>query len=193
MRLQNAIRQHAASMDASGAVVRWGTVASNHPTDMTVKVLLQPEGATTGWLPVASSMVGSGWGIVHKYPVGTPVLCLPDAGDSGNLVVIGASWSKSRMPPAAPEGELWLVHSTGAAIKLLASGHITLQDPSGTTMAFTNNGTVLLIGSLVVTGDITDLNGAHGTMAAFRTAYDAHAHTGVQVGGGTTAGTDHTV
>ena len=99
MRPLNALRQHAASMDASAPAGRWGLVTSADAGDITVKVSLQPESVQTDWLPLASSMVGGGWGMVHVPPVGTPIFCLPDAGDDNSYVVLGATWSAANCPP----------------------------------------------------------------------------------------------
>ena len=71
----------------------------------------------------------------------------------------------------APAGELWLQHESGSFVKLHNDGSISLQAPQ-----------VNVTGNLVVTGDISDQNGAHGTVGAFRNAYDAHTHSESQGG-----------
>lgn len=193
MRFLNALKTHAAAMDASAPVGRWGVVTGANTSSMTVKVTLQPEGVQTDWLPLLSAMVGGGWGMVHVPPIGAPVFCLPDAGDDNSYVVVGSTWSAANRPPeGCAQGEFWLVHSTGSAIKLTNDGQISMHDPSGTSLTFANNGSAMLNGNLVVSGDITDQAGAHGSFAAFRTAYGAHEHmvTGV---GTKTAITDHPV
>lgn len=186
MRLLNSIRQHAASMDAGAAVAKWGIVTASD-VNRGVRVRLQPEDVQTDWLPLASSMVGGGWGLVHVPPAGTPVLCLPESGDATNLIVIGSTWSASNRPPQnVAAGEFWLVHSTGSKIALTNDGKVTISDAGGCSLVFGNNGTATLTGNLLVTGNVTDVNGAHGSVADLRTAYDAHKH-----GGGAT--TDHPV
>lgn len=155
MRLLNVLQQHADNGRASMPVGRWGTVTSGDTNRMTVKVSLQPEGLLTGWLPLASSVVGGGWGLVHVPPVGTQVFCMPDAGDDNSYVVVGATWSTGARPPAGVlQGELWLVHSTGSKIKLTNDGKITIADQSGCSLEFQNNGTALLTGALHVTGTV---------------------------------------
>jgi phage baseplate assembly protein V len=190
-RLLNSLKFHSSSQDQSSPVGRWGIVTGSNGA--TVKVRLQPEDVQTDWLPLLSSTVGGGWGMVHIPPNGTQVFCIPDCGDTNNYVVVGATWSVKTPVPAAAQGEIWLVHSTGSAIKLTNDGHVSIADAGGCSLAFTNNGTATLTGSLLVTGDITDLNGTHGTVGAFRTAYVAHKHPGVQTGSGTTSTTDHIV
>jgi hypothetical protein len=43
-------------------------------------------------------------------------------------------------------------------------------------------GTVNVTGNLVVTGNISDQNGAHGTLASLRNAHDEHVHADPQGG-----------
>ncbi len=62
-------------------------------------------------------------------------------------------------------------HQTGSFVKLLNDGTIALQA-----------GTVNVTGNLVVSGDISDRGGAHGTMAALRNAHDEHTHADPQGG-----------
>ena len=56
-------------------------------------------------------------------------------------------------------------HRTGSFIKLCNDGSVAVQ------------ATMLKItGDLLVTGNIADQGGAHGTLATLRTAYDGHTH-----------------
>ncbi len=154
MRLLDSIRQHAGALDASRGVPRWGIVQSVNPAKMLAKVTLQPENVLTDWLPILSSTVGNGWGIVHPPAAGTQVLCLPDAGDHENYVILGATWSSAGPPPAAAQGELWLVHSSGAKIALTSDGKITLTDAGGAVVGLTNDGNVSVTGNLHVSGAV---------------------------------------
>jgi len=87
--------------------------------------------------------------------------------------VIGAIWSVVDSPVPAPAGELWICHQSGSFIKLLNDGTIAMQASQ-----------VKVTGNLMVTGDISDQNAAHGTLAALRGAYDQHVHN-VPQGGAT--------
>jgi phage baseplate assembly protein V len=175
MRLLNAIKQHAGSMDVGAPVPRWGTVISANPATMTAKVSLQPEGVTTDWLPILSSSVGGGWGLVHVPPVGTPVLCLPDTGDHESYVILGATWSTQATPPSTAQGEIWLVHSTGSKIALTNDGMVTIADPSGSSVVLSNSGGITVTANANITlsapsvstsANLTVGTGATGTFAA---------------------------
>jgi phage baseplate assembly protein V len=182
MRLLNSIKMHASSMDQSQPVARWGVVQSVDAASMTAKVMLQPEGVLTDWLPIASSMVGSGWGLVHAPAAGTQVVCLPDGGDHESYVIIGATWSTAARAPASAEGEFWLVHSTGSKIALTNDGHVTVTDAGGCSLAFTNNGTATLAGTLHVTGNIVA-----GYGGGDQVGLQSHIHAEHGTGGGTTS------
>lgn len=152
-RMLNALKVHTASQDAMAPVNRWGIVQSTN--GMQVKVLLQPEGVLTDWLPIVSPMVGNGWGLCHLPPVGTPVLCAPDAGDHTSLVVLGSTWNTANQPPANPAGEMWLVHSSGSSVKLTNNGQVAVADASGASLDLMNNGTIAITGALTVSSNIT--------------------------------------
>jgi phage baseplate assembly protein gpV len=169
----NAMKARAGGMDGMAGAARFGLVASFDPAAYAAKVLLQPENVLTGWLPIVSAWVGAGWGLATPLTPGDQVLVLAQEGDAEQGVVVGAVWSSVDQPMAAPSGELWLQHKTGSFLKLHNDGTIALQAP-----------VVNITGNLVVTGDISDQNGAHSTLAALRDAYDSHTHLDPQ--GGTT-------
>jgi phage baseplate assembly protein V len=171
--LLNFIKAGAGGLDGRSGVARFGLVSSFDPAAYAVRVLLQPENVLTGWLPVVSPWVGAGWGLAAPLVPGAQVLVIAQEGDAEQGVVMGAIWSTVDKPMAAPAGELWLRHQSGSFIKLLNDGSIALQAP-----------TVNVAGNLVVSGDVSDQGGTHGTVAALRQAYDQHVH-GVPQGGNT--------
>lgn len=171
--LLNSIRAGAAGLDGHMGGARFGLVSSFDPTAYSARVLIQPENVLTGWLPVISPWVGAGWGLASPLVPGAQVLVIAQEGNAEQGVVMGAIWSSADRPLQAPAGELWLQHQSGSFVKLLNNGTISLQASL-----------VNIEGSLVVSGDISDQNGAHGTVAALRQAYDQHVHT-VPQGGNT--------
>ena len=165
--------QQAAAQDGTGPANRWGTVQSVDTTNMTAKVLIQPENVLSGWLPINAPVAGPGWGVICPPVEGQQVKIIPDAGDHESYSIAGSTWSKANMPPkGSKSGELWLVHSTGASLKftndghvaiedhsgtklvMTNDGHVTLTDPSGTKLEMTNDGKATLTGELHVTGNV---------------------------------------
>lgn len=168
-RLLNIIKQQAGALDQGGSQPRLATIASVNPATATAKVSLQPEGVLSGWLPVLSPWIGNGWGICSLPSPGDQVLVLAQEGNAEHGIIVGGIFSSTQKPPAAPVGELWLVHSSGSYLKLL------------------NDGTVQVHGDLHVSGDIFD---RHGALSQLRGHYNAHVHTDSR--NGSTSGTNQT-
>lgn len=160
-RLLNALKSQAAALDAATAQPRFGVVSSVDPTTYTARVLLQPEGILSGWLPILSAWSGSGWGLVCPPSPGQQVLVIAQEGEAEHGVILGTAFSQSSAPPSAPSGEFWLVHESGSSIKLLGNGSIAAQATE-----FTLNGNIQVTGNLTVTGTISDVNGQIGVTAS---------------------------
>ena len=154
-RLSNAIKGHAASLDQSAGQIKFGTVTSVNSTNSTARLLIQPDGVLSGWLPILSPWVGNGWGMVCLPTPGDQVLFVPQEGDIEQGVIIGRSFSTKQVPPAAPAGEFWLVHQTGSCIKVC------------------NDGVIRITGDLHVQGDVYD---RQGSMSELRSHYNSHTH-----------------
>lgn len=188
----NAIRQQAAAQDGRFGVPRWGIVQSVDPSRPAAKVMLQPEGVLTGWLPILQPSAAGGWGVMSVPSLGAQALVQWDAGSSDSGVIVGFAHSDANRPAAVPNapgtggtrntapspaiaGETILTHASGCYIRLLPSGDILL-----------GAGTVRIDGNLIVNGDVADKIGA---LNGLRQHYNTHRHTGVQPGGGQTATT----
>jgi hypothetical protein len=154
-RLLNVIKQHAGGLDQGGGQPRFGIVTSVNPAAATARVTLQPEGVLSGWLPVLSPWIGAGWGMCCPPSPGDQVLVLAQEGDAEHGMIIGRAFSNTQATPAAPVGELWLVHGSGSFIKLQ------------------NDGTVQVHGDLHVAGDVYD---KQGPLSRLRNHYNAHTH-----------------
>jgi phage gp45-like len=154
--LSNVIKSHASSLDQSDGQVKYGTVTSVNANNATARVLIQPEGVLSGWLPVLSQWVGNGWGMACPPTPGDQVLLVPQEGDVEQGIIVGRVFSVKQMPPNAPGGEFWLVHQSGSFLKLC------------------NDGTIQIQGDLHVAGDVYD---QHGALSGLRGHYDSHTHT----------------
>jgi uncharacterized protein involved in type VI secretion and phage assembly len=134
---------------------RIGVVSSSDSATGTAKVLLQPEGVLTGWLPVLTQWVGSGWGISCPPSPGDQVLIIPQEGDAQHGLIVGRLFSNLVRPPQADVGEFAIRHQSGCSIQLLNSGIIEIE------------------GDLHVSGDVYD---AHGALSKLRSNYNTHMH-----------------
>jgi phage baseplate assembly protein gpV len=134
---------------------RMGVVASSDSLTATAKVLLQPEGVLTGWLPVLTQWAGSGWGLWCPPSPGDQVLIIPQEGDAQHGLIVGRLFSNLVRPPTAEVGEITIGHQSGCLIRLLNSGTATVE------------------GDLHVSGDVYD---AHGSLSQLRNDYNTHTH-----------------
>jgi phage gp45-like len=134
---------------------RIGTVTSSDPQTATVKVLLQPEGVLSGWLPVLTQWAGTGWGITSPPSPGDQVLVISQEGNAEHGIVVGHLFSSSSRPPQVQVGEIALQHVSGSSIRLL------------------NTGVISMSGDLHVSGDVYD---SHGSLSKLRNDYNLHIH-----------------
>lgn len=169
----NVIKSQAQALDQSMGQPRLGVVSSVNPTSYTARVLLQPEGVLSGWLPILSSWVGAGWGLACPPTPGDQVLVVPQEGNAEHGIIVGRLWSAARAAPAVPVGELWLVHGSGSFLKLLNDGTVI-----GSARSWTLVGNLNVTGNIVATGDIT----------AAGISLESHVHTGVNAGSDETQG-----
>lgn len=161
MRWQNVLRKHAVAAANLRSHPKIGTISGYDPNKQAVKVLLQPEGNETGWIPLGSLWVGNGWGMVCAPNLGSQVevtfLDGNDESGSANL----RFFSNVEVGPSAPGGEFWLVHKLGQSIKLTNDGHLTLNDGHGATLVMNGDGTISITatqttinGPLHITGNV---------------------------------------
>ena len=133
------------------------------------------------------------YGLACNPPIGADAVLVFLNGDRTQGVVIATNHKASR-PLNLLEGETMLFNGVrGTSIRMGDAG-IVVQ-ANGQPVTVHNAGTVRLeTARLEVTGDIIDhCDAQSATVKNLRDAYDAHKHTGVAAGGGTTGTTDHTV
>lgn len=171
-RFINAVKDYVARMIAQLPMSRWGTVLSVDPTRPAVKVLLQPEGIVTGWLPVKLPAAGSGWTMLAPIQGGAMAFVEPDCGSHDDRVVTGFAHNDGALPPSAANAngtggtpstatapwtpdEFLLVHPGGSVFRLCANGDIYVRPASGACNidgGLNVNGSVTVAVNMSVTG-----------------------------------------
>jgi hypothetical protein len=202
------IKRIVADFMAGFSPTKYGTVSSYNPTDYTVKVILQPEGIETGFVPLAAAWVGNNLGAVFGPSVGDVVRLDFIDGSAQATVVGGRFFSVNARPPVVQSGQAAIVDSHGSYVRLNNDGTITMGAPTGITSTtpllkqignFEVDGDTLITGNTVVsksitaTLDISDQGGAHGSLKGLRDAHNGHNHGNVQNGTGISAGPSITV
>jgi Type VI secretion system/phage-baseplate injector OB domain/GpV Apex motif len=193
---------------------RLGEVTSYDPANYVARVTLQPDGIKTGWLPIAALWIGNGWGCYAPPSIGNMCSVEFISGDLNAGFVEARFWNNTDRPLSVPSGEFWLVHQTGSCIKFHNDGsvdfgvHTALNVTVGgdvnatvagkmtasvtgaldvTAASATLRSNLQVNGNIVASGSIKDQNGAKNDMQHIRDQFNAHGHTGVQTGGGTSA------
>jgi phage baseplate assembly protein V len=211
-RLMNALAAKASALDASSARLRWGIVTSVDPSGPLARVLIQPEGVASQWMPILHPVAGSGFGIVAMPQVGQQVAVSFQEGDHGSGVILGAAYSTTHLPPqpggnTVQPGEFAVVHPSGSFLHfrgqdVFVSGNrdVNVTAARNTTVTSVGTATVSATGAVTIASAASlALNapavsgGASGstprrlaTEDFVLTTFNNHTHTGVTAGGATT-------
>ncbi len=166
--LRNAARRDAEQIVASMAQSRHGIVESVDPTQGAVRVMLQPEGILTGWMPDCSlAHYSGGIGFVMPLTKGDQVSIGFLHGDADHPHVLGRVPSNADKPPVSPV--------TGQPVQ---PGEVGVFLPGG---AFLHGigGVWHIKGDLIVDGNVSstmNVSDVHGSLDRLRGAYDSHDH-----------------
>lgn len=191
---ENVIRQHAEGVHSRKPKPRMATISSYNPAKHAVKVIYQPEGVESAWMPLAALGVGNGFGLLSGPNEGDMVEVDFTDNDYATPKVIARFFSNAAVPPAVPSGEHWLVHESGSFIKVTNDGKVTVRDAGGSTVVMNGDGTgtmsfadgltidanTTVNGWIKASGDITDSTGSGNSrsMAGMRQVNNGHTHNG---------------
>lgn len=187
---QNMMRIQAAMMAGARVATRIGTVKSYDPAHYAAKVILQPDNIETGWMPVSSIWVGSGWGVYAPPSIGDMVEIAFVDGSIDAGIICGRLYNDQDKPAQVNSGEFWLLHTSGSFLKFTNDQKVSLNgqvelDLSGPTINITATSAVNVTAPAVNIGASGQSLLALVT-AAFETLFNAHTHSGVTAGGATT-------
>lgn len=188
--LLNIMGMRAQQAQAAFSGTRQGIITAYDPGEYAIKVELQPSGEETGWIQLGSPWVGNGWGLAAGPMIGAEIQIDFDSGNISTGMGGLQFYNNDDRCPGPPSGEFWLVHQSGSLLKFLNDGAVLIQDKAGSVISMNGDGTgnatfdsgltitgnTKIVGALLVTEDITDNNGAHGTVQSIRTTYNGHTH-----------------
>lgn len=197
LKLQGAFSQNAK------ADVKLGTVSGYDPANYLAKVVIYPgddqdQGFETSWLPVFTPWVGNGWGMFCPPLVGDLVEVHFQEGSLQTAFVGLRTYNNEDRPLNVPAGEFWLVHATGAFVKLTNDGNVEISASNVNVNASqdcninANNATITTTGETTVTSagpinlDSTVVNLGTGTLTALMNGAAAavyNTHTHIESGG----------
>lgn len=147
----NIVRRETERVMARRALPRMGIVTSFDPDNYAAKVLIQPEGHETGWLPIHSPAAGNGSGMFFGPSPGDVVEVHYQEGGKGAPYIGLRQFGDRNRPMRVESGEFAVVHQSGAVIRIrndgsveiVAAGNLNITAPS-----------VNITGDLAVDGDI---------------------------------------
>ena len=93
------------------------------------KVMLEPSGIETGWIPVPTIYVGSGFGFFADVDEGTECTVIFENGNPSSGKVIAYHFQDDT-PPVISAGEAVFIHKSGSALRFLANGNVEIN-PAG--------------------------------------------------------------
>jgi len=171
-RYANAVKRDASTMDAMRGGIRYATVQSYDPTNAAVKVMIQPDGVLSGWVPLPAIGVGAN-AVIAGPNVGDQVIIGAMEGAGEQYVVLARVFDSVGMPPTSP-----------GTMKPVESGEVGIFGPNGSYLhmaggqIYASCTTFALTGTLAVTGKIT----ATQDVVAGTISLEQHLHPDVQAG-----------
>lgn len=161
--LLNAVRAHAQMAQGEKTANRVGQVTAYDPNKYAVRVKFWPDTVeSVGWIPLTSTYIGNGWGMVAGPTIGDQVKVSFDREDQDAGMVDGRCFTDVEQPPPVPSGEFWLIHKTGSLLKFHNDGTVELKANSTMTYTATQHhfvGPVVMDNTLGVTQTITGQGG----------------------------------
>lgn len=130
-----------ADMGRRSSSMRIGLVSSYDPNNYSAKVMFQPEGIESGWLPISAEWVGNGWGLFMPPSINDMVLVESLENDFEAGIITKRLYNDNDRPLAVTGGEMWAVHKSGSFIKMTNDGKTTVQDKAGSSVVLNGDGT----------------------------------------------------
>lgn len=165
--MMNAMRLQAQRAMSGLESSRVGLITSYEPATFAVKVMLQPEGIPSGWLPLCSPWIGNGWGMFCAPSIGDMVAVHFFGGDLEAGFVEGRLFNDADRALPVPSGEFWLQHVTGSFLKFTSDGSVSVNAAANLTATVAGNLVATIAGNLTasaaavaITAPTTTINGA---------------------------------
>ncbi len=128
MRVQASQVSNGTAQTALGKIIAYDQV--NFYANVELYPATEEEGQplTTGMLPIFSPFVGNGWGLFCAPSIGDIVEVHFQEGSFQNGYIGMRCWQLGQNS-SVPSGEMWLVHKSGAFIKMTSNEKISINSP----------------------------------------------------------------
>ena len=158
--LASVMRREAEIVASQRATTKIGIVSGIHKSKHAAKVMIQPEGVESGWLPVGTVAIGKGWGLHCLPSLGDQVVVHFVDGDLASGVIGMRVFSLADAPAPSESGEFQLIHQSGSYLKFLANGMVLMKSAAAMTIESAasltlKGGSVTIEGPLGVSGNVS--------------------------------------
>jgi phage baseplate assembly protein gpV len=161
------LQQHANDQASGFKLASTGYVTSFNGSSC--KVMLEPSGIETGWLPICMPYVGNGFGFIFDIEENTECTVVFENGNSDDGKIVAFHYEDDIPPSITPgSGSALFQHKSGSSILFNKDGSIAINAPGG----------ISIKGTVTSTGDMT----------AGNISLEKHVHGGVESGSSNTSG-----
>lgn len=112
-----------------------GTITSLNTNRYLAKVMLEPIGVETGWIPIGTQQVGEGYGIVTMPNIGDQVVVLLVNGSVDNGIVVCRLYNAIDVAPKGIQPGETYISKDSSYIKLHSDGSITIHSDEQVTIS----------------------------------------------------------
>lgn len=136
--IEDVVRRIVDQMLSRRPHTRVGVVTSYDPNRHAVKVIQQPEGSESGWIPISTPHVGNNFGVAIGLTPGDQVVIGYHEDDLESPFVSGRLHSDQERPPVAQSGEI-VIQTPNTLIKVDSSSNISVTTTGNLTINATGN------------------------------------------------------
>jgi phage baseplate assembly protein V len=122
--LANAMRLQALRALSDKVTTLTGNVTNYDPNRYAVKVTLQPDNISTGYIPLAAHWVGNGWGLFMPPNIGDQVSVTFEGGNLNAGFAESRFYNAGNLPVPVQSGEFLLQHKTGSLLHFKNDGSV---------------------------------------------------------------------
>ena len=125
---------------------RYGNIEVYDPKKHAARVIIQPEGVLSNWIPVSSEWIGNGYGVLAPLGKGDQVEIHWPEGGINEASITRRLYDQRNPPPQqaqnAQQGEYYIVDKAGSVLAMTQNGTMSIAgkvelDLSGATIKLT--------------------------------------------------------
>ena len=108
----------------------YGYITSLDKDTYTAKVMLEPAGVETGWIPIGTVYAGNSYGIAALPELNVHCLVVFEMGNINSGHIVCFNFTSSMPVPGINQGEIIIQQKSGSSIKMLTDGTVEINATS---------------------------------------------------------------